>query len=190
MPPLSSASWTVPEAVRGERGMANRKGTIARRKGAPGGARTRKGGRGARAHAAATRASPARTSPARTSPARAASKRLLRAGDLMSRNPITVQEDMTVADLCDLFQEKNINGAPVVDNRGRLVGEVAQDDIIYGAMGHPGAAAPPPEEPPAEPEGAPGAGSPARRRSRRVVAMLRERHLASVPEAAPRPGER
>src|SRR5258706_13095053 len=75
-------------------------------------------------------------------------KRVLRAGDLMTREPITVSEEMSIADLCDLFQEKNINGAPVVDRRGRLVGVVAQDDIIYGAMGHadplPAAVAVPP----------------------------------------------
>jgi CBS domain-containing protein len=75
-------------------------------------------------------------------------KRVLRAGDLMTREPITVSEEMSIADLCDLFQEKNINGAPVVDRRGRLVGVVAQDDIIYGAMGHadplPAAGAVPP----------------------------------------------
>ena len=57
-------------------------------------------------------------------------KRLLRAADLMTREPITVPQEMTVADLCDLFQARNINGAPVVDERGLLVGVVAQDDII------------------------------------------------------------
>jgi CBS domain-containing protein len=44
----------------------------------------------------------------------------------------------------------------------------------------------------AGPAGAPASPdkSPARRTSRRVVAMLRERHLAGLPDSGPRPGER
>jgi len=125
----------------------------------------------------------------------------LRAVDLMTHDPITVQQDMTVAELCDLFQERNINGAPVVDHRGHLVGVVAQDDIIYGAMGTPVApsAAPPAgagraaaaagQPDAAGKSGAP-AGSPTHRAGRRVVALLRERHLAGLPDSNPRPGER
>jgi len=117
----------------------------------------------------------------------------LRAGDLMTRQPITVSQDMTVADLCDLFQERNINGAPVVDDRGQLVGVVAQDDIIYGSMGRAdrddgqasaavaaaaGSAGPSRDE------------SPSRRRGRGMVKALRDRSLRAVPDALPRPGER
>ncbi|MGH9748944.1 MAG: CBS domain-containing protein, partial [Candidatus Polarisedimenticolia bacterium] len=120
-------------------------------------------------------------------------RRILRAADLMSRNPIVVTENLTVGQLCDLLQEKNINGAPVVDERGRLVGVVTQEDIIYGAMGNtemPGPAgmsrpAPPlPEERPS-PKGTPG------RRSGRVVAdILRQGGLRPVPPATPREGEK
>jgi CBS domain-containing protein len=131
----------------------------------------------------------------------------LRAADLMTREPITVSQDMTVADLCDLFQERNINGAPVVDERGQLVGVVAQDDIIYGSMGRvvrddgQGAAAAGAAGGSRE-AGAPGGSraagaagpsrdeSPARRRGRGMVKALRERSLRAVPEAPPRPGER
>jgi CBS domain-containing protein len=132
----------------------------------------------------------------------------LLAGDLMTRNPITVPDEMTVGELCDLFQERNINGAPVVDAHGQLVGVVAQDDIIYGAMGHPdraaspaaavaaagvGTAPPPGAAPPAGAAREPGAAqeaSPPRRRRRGMVAALRDRHLEAVPEAPRRPGER
>ncbi|HEV8119809.1 MAG TPA: CBS domain-containing protein [Candidatus Polarisedimenticolia bacterium] len=127
----------------------------------------------------------------------------LLAGDLMTRNPITVPDAMTVGELCDLFQERNINGAPVVDAHGQLVGVVAQDDIIYGAMGHPDRV-----ESPAAAAAAAGVGtaatgpgasqdagvarddSPPRRRRRGMVAALRDRHLEAVPEVPRRPGER
>src|SRR2546422_6147272 len=64
---------------------------------------------------------------------------VMRARDLMTRTPVTVPLDMRVGALCDLLQEKNINGAPVVDERGHLLGVVTQEDIIYGSMGHPSA---------------------------------------------------
>ena len=123
----------------------------------------------------------------------------MRARDLMTRGPVTVPAEMKIGALCDLLQEKNINGAPVVDERGHLVGVVTQEDIIYGSMGHPtadeadflatGAA-----ERPAT-SVAPGGAEdgPARRSgrpSKRVVAMLRGRHLKEAPPAQPRPGER
>lgn len=131
---------------------------------------------------------------------RAATKRAktLQAVDLMTRDPVTVPDDMTVADLCDLLQVKNINGAPVVDRRGRLVGVVAQDDIIYGAMGYAerrengqaAGATEKPKERPAEPNGRSSAeGTTSRHKRRQVVAMLRDRHLKALPEAQPRPGE-
>ncbi len=106
----------------------------------------------------------------------------LLACDLMTLTPITVPEQMTVGELCDLLQEKNINGAPVVDRRGRLVGVVTQEDIIYGAMGHPmyssvGSAAAVPRDK-------------GRRSKKRVVAMLRESGLRAAPETSGRPGEK
>lgn len=99
----------------------------------------------------------------------------------MTVTPITVPETMTVGELCDLLQEKNINGAPVVARDGHLVGVVTQEDIIYGAMGHPmyssaGADRTVPET--------------GRRGGKKVMALLRERGLASAPSPAPRPGER
>ena len=115
----------------------------------------------------------------------------LRALDLMTRTPVTVPTDMRVGALCDLLQEKNINGAPVVDEEGRLVGVVTQEDIIYGAMGHPlpedggfSAAGVP------APGGETASGRKAGRPSKRVVAMLRGRHLQEAPPARPRQGEK
>ena len=145
----------------------------------------------------------------------AMARRPLCAADLMTREPITVRQDMTLAELCDLFQERNINGAPVVDEHDLLVGVVAQDDIIYGAMGRPidaasinGGAGPAIDAPGASIDaagadraGAPGGGSgelTSRRRRRGMVEALRERSLRAdreaplraVPDAPPRAGER
>lgn len=117
---------------------------------------------------------PARRPAARRTARTAPAARVLLAADLMTRNPIVVLESLTVGQLCDLLQEKNINGAPVVDGRGRLVGVVTQEDIIYGAMGHAGA----------------GEGAASTRPGRRMMAILRGRDLATVPQAPPRPGEK
>ncbi|HET6278412.1 MAG TPA: CBS domain-containing protein, partial [Candidatus Polarisedimenticolia bacterium] len=90
---------------------------------------------------------------------------------------ITVREDLPVGELCDLLQANNINGAPVVDEQGYLLGVVTQEDIIYGAMGSPAGK-------PAEP-----AGRGLKSRGKRVMEMLRGRGLASVPMPKLPPGE-
>ncbi|MEW5806419.1 MAG: CBS domain-containing protein [Acidobacteriota bacterium] len=59
----------------------------------------------------------------------------MKASDLMVREVVTIHDEATVDELCDLLQEKNINGVPVVDHNGSLVGVVTMEDIIYGAMG-------------------------------------------------------
>jgi CBS domain-containing protein len=116
----------------------------------------------------------------------------------MTRTPVTVPVDMKVGALCDLLQEKNVNGAPVVDERGHLVGVVTQEDIIYGAMGHP---APEGGDVPPVTAGRPSADAPSRhadavpgrraaRPSKRVVAMLRGLPLEEAPPAPRRPGEK
>ena len=101
----------------------------------------------------------------------------------MTRTPVTVPAHMKVGALCDLLQEKNINGTPVVDERDHLVGIVTQEDIIYGAMGHPDAAVPPEgaEAVPARKAGRP---------SKRVVEVLRRRPLKEAPPLPHRSGEK
>src|SRR5262245_35542007 len=86
-------------------------------------------GGAARGRSRAGRSSSTRTERASSKPERDAA--VMRARDLMTRSPITIPVDMKVAALCDLLQEKNINGAPVVDGSGHLVGVVTQEDIIY-----------------------------------------------------------
>lgn len=58
----------------------------------------------------------------------------------MHSPPITIGQDETVARLCDLLQENHVNGVPVIDESGELVGIVTEEDILYGSMGHDGAA--------------------------------------------------
>ncbi len=57
--------------------------------------------------------------------------------DLMQREVLTIQGDLSIADLCDLFQQARVHGAPVVDGAGRLVGFVSEEDVLFGSMGRP-----------------------------------------------------
>ena len=59
----------------------------------------------------------------------------MRAADLMTRTVATVRPESRVEDLCDLFRERRITGAPVVDGEGRLVGIVSKDDVIFRRQG-------------------------------------------------------
>lgn len=60
----------------------------------------------------------------------------MKAADIMIKDVVTIHEEAYIEELCDLLQEKNIKGVPVVDKKGRLVGIVSMDDIVYGTMGH------------------------------------------------------
>ncbi len=55
---------------------------------------------------------------------------MLTVREIMSTNPITVSPEMEIAKAASLLLEKRINGAPVVDASGRLVGIVCQSDLI------------------------------------------------------------
>lgn len=50
--------------------------------------------------------------------------------DLLTEAPVTVRPDASLADLIDLFHHHNLSYAPVVDEEGRLVGEVALGDVL------------------------------------------------------------
>ncbi len=56
--------------------------------------------------------------------------KILKAGDIMRRDVITVRPDTSVEELGRLFIEKDISGAPVVDDKGNLVGIVTENDLI------------------------------------------------------------
>ncbi|MDO3412546.1 CBS domain-containing protein [Saccharibacillus sp. CPCC 101409] len=50
--------------------------------------------------------------------------------DFMIKDVHTVNQDATLANVLQLFVAKRINGAPVVDSEGRLVGMVSDGDIL------------------------------------------------------------
>ena len=65
---------------------------------------------------------------------------MLHARDIMNSKVITVPGSMTIGDLVDLLQRLNIHAAPVLDQKGKLMGMVTQEDVLYGTMGAEGEA--------------------------------------------------
>ncbi|MCU0588943.1 MAG: CBS domain-containing protein [Syntrophobacteraceae bacterium] len=55
---------------------------------------------------------------------------MLKAKDIMCRDVVTVSPDSGIAETVALLLEKRINGLPVVDGKGRLVGIICQSDLI------------------------------------------------------------
>lgn len=54
----------------------------------------------------------------------------MEAKDIMSRDLITVTEDMEIAKAAKTLLDNHINGVPVVDDAGNLTGILCQSDII------------------------------------------------------------
>jgi len=55
---------------------------------------------------------------------------MLKARDIMTKNPITVSQDTEITRAAELLLENRINGLPVVDDTGKLVGIICQSDLI------------------------------------------------------------
>lgn len=51
--------------------------------------------------------------------------------DIMTKNAITVTPEMDIHKLAELFIEKDISGAPVVDENGKLLGVVQEEGVIF-----------------------------------------------------------
>ncbi|WP_298521506.1 CBS domain-containing protein [uncultured Methanobrevibacter sp.] len=49
--------------------------------------------------------------------------------DIMVKEPVTVEPNMTIGELCDLFAEKNIGGVPVVKD-DKVMGIITERDIL------------------------------------------------------------
>ncbi len=54
----------------------------------------------------------------------------LKARDVMTTEPVTVEPSATIRQLARVLEENEISGVPVVDQSGRLVGVVSQTDLI------------------------------------------------------------
>jgi len=55
---------------------------------------------------------------------------MIKAKDIMTKNIITVSPETEVTQAANLLLEKRINGVPVVDAAGKLVGILCQSDLI------------------------------------------------------------
>lgn len=52
------------------------------------------------------------------------------ASEIMSSNVMTVTKELAIKELAQLFIEHNVNGFPVVDDTGKVVGIVTEGDLI------------------------------------------------------------
>ena len=55
---------------------------------------------------------------------------MLKAKDIMTKNVISVTPDTGITEVAGLLLQKHINGVPVVDEKGNLVGIICQSDLI------------------------------------------------------------
>lgn len=53
---------------------------------------------------------------------------------IMTENPIVVHGNQTVKEVIELFLEKNISGAPMVDANGHLISVVSESDLMKLAI--------------------------------------------------------
>jgi CBS domain-containing protein len=55
---------------------------------------------------------------------------MLKARDMMTKVVVTVTTDTEITQAAKLLLENHFNGLPVVDDKGRLIGIICQDDLI------------------------------------------------------------
>src|SRR5262245_56272045 len=55
---------------------------------------------------------------------------MLTAGDVMTKDVITVRKETTIRELAELFARHRISSAPVVDGNGSMIGIVTETDLI------------------------------------------------------------
>ncbi len=61
----------------------------------------------------------------------------MRVKDVMNEDVVTVPCDLPVAEVADLFKERCISGAPVVDEDGTVLGVVSQTDLMLARRSEP-----------------------------------------------------
>ncbi len=55
---------------------------------------------------------------------------MIKVNEIMARNVITVTPEMEISEAAKVLLDNHINGAPVVDSQGRLLGILCQSDLI------------------------------------------------------------
>ena len=55
---------------------------------------------------------------------------MLKAKDIMTKEVISVKPETTIEELARLLMKQQISGAPVVDDKGKIVGIVTENDLI------------------------------------------------------------
>ncbi len=55
---------------------------------------------------------------------------MLRARDIMSNKVVTVKPETPITDVARLLLEERVNGVPVVNDKGEMVGIICQSDLI------------------------------------------------------------
>lgn len=58
----------------------------------------------------------------------------LNVGSVMSRNPITVTDDLKIVEAAKIIRKRRFNALPVVNKKGELVGIVTVRDILDGLI--------------------------------------------------------
>jgi CBS domain-containing protein len=55
----------------------------------------------------------------------------MKANEIMNRNVITVNQEMTVDEVVKILLDNKISGVPVLDEAGKVIGIVSETDLIY-----------------------------------------------------------
>ena len=61
-------------------------------------------------------------------------ERELIVGDVMTSEPVTITADKTIKEAVNLFFKFKISGLPVIDNEGKLLGEISENDVLRFAL--------------------------------------------------------
>jgi mannitol/fructose-specific phosphotransferase system IIA component (Ntr-type)/CBS domain-containing protein len=61
-------------------------------------------------------------------------KKIITVGDVMTSDPVTITPDRNLKDVANLFFEHKISCLPVVDHRGKLIGEITGTELLKFAL--------------------------------------------------------
>ena len=60
---------------------------------------------------------------------------MIRLRDIMTKDVFTVSPDLSIRETAEMFASRHIGGAPVVDDRDRVIGVITAADILEFASG-------------------------------------------------------